>query len=144
MTSSQIPAHLVPGPERVAAANEIAARIDRIPTGRFHGRLAALVGSGTFFDGFDAIGLAVILPVVVKAFGIGLGEAGLIISAGYLGQFAGTIVVGMLSDRTGRRRAFLLSLSIIGGRWTFKRTGCAIDARWGPGRRPVGVESGRS
>src|SRR5262249_30994752 len=114
MTSSRIAADQSPGPERARAANRIAARIDRIPTGRFHVRLASIVGSGTFFDGFDAIALAVILPVVVKAFGINLAEAGAIISAGYLGQFVGAIGIGMLSDRIGRRRAFLLSLTIIG------------------------------
>jgi putative MFS transporter len=114
MTSSQRPATLSPGTDKARAATGIAARIDRIPAGRFHLRLASIVGSGTFFDGFDAISLAVILPVVVKTFGITLGEAGLIISAGYLGQFAGAIVVGILSDRIGRKRAFLLSLSIIG------------------------------
>ncbi|WIX79221.1 MFS transporter [Amycolatopsis carbonis] len=114
MTRSPTSATLPPGPERARAANEIAARIDRIPTGRFHVRLASIVGFGTFFDGFDAISLAVILPVIVKAFGISLSEAGLIISAGYLGQFVGAIAIGMLSDRIGRRRAFLLSLTIIG------------------------------
>ncbi|WP_326569368.1 MFS transporter [Amycolatopsis rhabdoformis] len=109
MTRSQLP----PGVARARGAAEIAARVDRVPTGRFHLRLASIVGVGTFFDGFDAISLAVILPVVVKTFGIDLGQAGLIISAGYLGQFAGAIAVGLLSDRIGRRRAFLLSLAIM-------------------------------
>ncbi|MEV0639869.1 MFS transporter [Streptomyces sp. NPDC050619] len=93
-------------------SGEIAARIDRIPTGRFHGRVAALIGAGTFFDGFDAISLAVILPIVVNVFDLGLAEAGLIVSAGFLGQLFGAVVVGVLSDRMGRRPTFLISVAI--------------------------------
>src|SRR4051794_2382024 len=93
---------------------QIAARIDRVPTGRFHRRLVAVVGGGTFFDGFDAISLAVVLPLVVATFGIDFSQAGLIVSAGYLGQFVGALVIGALSDRLGRRTAFVLSLVVFG------------------------------
>ncbi|WSQ14759.1 MFS transporter [Streptomyces sp. NBC_01231] len=90
---------------------EIAARIDRIPTGRFHVRVAGVIGAGTFFDGFDAISLAVILPIVVHVFDLTLAEAGLIVSAGFIGQFIGAVVIGALSDRIGRRPAFLISVT---------------------------------
>jgi putative MFS transporter len=103
-------AHL-PTPDHVG---QIAARIDRVPTGRFHLRLAAVVGGGSFFDGFDAISLAVVLPLVVATFGIDFSQAGLIVSAGYLGQFIGALVIGALSDRIGRRNAFILCLTVFG------------------------------
>lgn len=95
-------------------AAAIAARIDRIPPGRFHVRLASMLGTGTFFDGFDALSIAVVLPLVVRTFHIGLETAGLIVSAGYLGQWVGALVVGALADRIGRRRAYVLSLLIFG------------------------------
>jgi putative MFS transporter len=76
--------------------------------------LASIVGAGTFFDGFDAIGIAVVLPAVVAAFRISFSEAATIISAGYAGQFIGALIIGALSDRFGRRRAFALSLIIFG------------------------------
>src|SRR3954469_10592813 len=66
-------------------AAQIAARVERIPTGRFHLRVAGLVGAGTLFDGFDAISLAVVLPMVIATFHINFATAGQLISAGYAG-----------------------------------------------------------
>jgi putative MFS transporter len=92
----------------------IAARLDRLPTTRFHIKVASLLGVGTFFDGFDAISVAVVLPVIVSTFDISFAEAGLIISAGYLGQFVGALAIGALSDRIGRRPAFVICLAMFG------------------------------
>jgi putative MFS transporter len=90
----------------------IAARIDRVPTGPFHYRLASILGGGTFFDAFDALSIAVVLTLVISAFGLDFSEAGLIVSAGYAGQWLGAVVVGALADRIGRRPAFVLSLVV--------------------------------
>jgi MFS transporter, putative metabolite:H+ symporter len=95
-------------------AAEIAGRLDRISPNRFHVRLAALLGAGTFFDGFDAISIAVVLTAVVSTFHISVSAASLIISAGYLGQFVGSLVVGALSERVGRRTTFVLCLITFG------------------------------
>lgn len=111
MTSSQSKANLVDS--RTAAA-ETTARLDRIPTGRFHVKLAGFVGTGTFFDGFDALSLAVILPIIITAFDLDLSTAGLIVSAGYLGQFVGALAIGWFSDRMGRKWAFIACLAIFG------------------------------
>jgi len=95
-------------------AAEIAGRLDRIEPNRFHVRLAATLGTGTFFDGFDAISIAVVLSAIVSYFHISIGAASLIVSAGYLGQLVGSLVVGALSERIGRRAAFALCLIAFG------------------------------
>ncbi|HWN31652.1 MAG TPA: MFS transporter, partial [Pseudonocardia sp.] len=102
------------GSATAGGAALIAARLDRIPPNRFHLRLAAVLGTGTFFDGFDAISVAVVLAAIVGHFHLSIGTAGLIISAGYLGQFVGALVVGALSERIGRRAAFALCLICFG------------------------------
>ncbi|MGW0330112.1 MFS transporter [Nocardia sp. NPDC003183] len=98
-----------------ASPSLVAARIDRIPFGRFHIRLTGQVGAGTFFDGFDAMTIAVVLSLIVKSFGISLAEAGIIISAGYVGQWIGMLLAGAIADRVGRRRPFIISLVVFGG-----------------------------
>jgi putative MFS transporter len=104
--------HQIPDVPRDSAA--IAARIDRVPTGPFHYRLASILGGGTFFDAFDALSIAVVLALVIRTFGLSFSDAGLIVSAGYAGQWLGAVVVGALADRIGRRPAFVLSLVVFG------------------------------
>ncbi|MFE5700517.1 MFS transporter [Rhodococcus koreensis] len=92
----------------------IAARLDRIPPNRFHARLAGILGTGTFFDGFDAISIAVVLSAIVAYFDISIAQASFIISAGYLGQLIGALIIGALSERIGRRPAFVLCVITFG------------------------------
>lgn len=92
----------------------IAARLDRIPPNRFHLRLAALLGTGTFFDGFNAISIAVVLTAIITTLHLSLSTASLIISAGYLGQFTGALIIGALSEHLGRRPTFALCLISFG------------------------------
>lgn len=103
-----------PGANAPEATAEIAARIDRIPPGPTHIRLAACLGAGTFFDSFDALSIAVVLSLIVNTFHISLAEAGVIISAGYAGQWLGMVAVGALADRFGRRRPYIVSLVLFG------------------------------
>ena len=60
------------------------------------------MGSATFFDAFDALSLAFVLPVLVRLWGITPVEIGWLISVGYLGQFAGALIFGAMAERYGR------------------------------------------
>ena len=63
------------------------------------------MGSATFFDAFDALSLAFVLPVLVRLWGITPVQIGWLISVGYLGQFVGALVFGSLAERYGRVRS---------------------------------------
>ena len=83
-------------------AAALIARLERVPLSTWHLRARIVVGSATFFDAFDALSLAFVLPVLVRLWGMTPAEIGWLIAIGYLGQFAGALVFGALAERYGR------------------------------------------
>ncbi|MCE0764170.1 MFS transporter [Pseudonocardia kujensis] len=96
--------------------------MDRIPMTSRHRRVAAVVAAGTFFDAFDSLVLGVALTAISASLGQGLVGTGLLISAGYLGQFLGAVLIGPFADRYGRRRAFLFAITA----FSILSVGCAL------------------
>jgi putative MFS transporter len=92
------------------AASSIAARMERLPLGRFHQRFIALVSLGIFFDLYDIFIVAYIGAALQQSGFLSLRQFSIFVAAGFLGMFFGTIVFGMGSDRMGRRRAFITLL----------------------------------
>src|SRR5271155_3811383 len=90
----------------------IAARIERLPLGRFHRRFIALVSLGNFFDLYDIFIVAYIGAALEASGYLSLKQFSIFVAAGFLGMFVGTVVFGMGSDRMGRRSAFILLLLI--------------------------------
>ncbi|MFJ9411190.1 MFS transporter [Streptomyces sp. NPDC101393] len=90
---------------------ELLARWERLPFTSAHRRAFQILGTGTFFD---TVALAVTLTAVTSTMDIGLGDAGLLISAGYVGQIAGALGLGRASERYGRRPVFLAAMALFG------------------------------
>jgi putative MFS transporter len=88
-----------------SSAPALIARLERVPVSRWHLRARIIMGSATFFDAFDALSLAFVLPVLVRLWGITPVQIGWLISVGYLGQFAGALVFGSMAERYGRIRS---------------------------------------
>jgi putative MFS transporter len=88
-----------------SSAPALIARLERVPFSRWHLRARIIMGSATFFDAFDALSLAFVLPVLVRLWGISAVQIGWLISAGYLGQFVGALLFGALAERYGRIRS---------------------------------------
>jgi putative MFS transporter len=84
------------------SAAALIARLERIPFSRWHLRARVIMGSATFFDAFDALSLAFVLPVLVRLWGMSALEIGWLIAVGYLGQFFGALLFGGLAERYGR------------------------------------------
>jgi putative MFS transporter len=89
-------------------------RVERIPVTRFHLRIASILGVGTFFDSFDALVLSVALTAILSSLGAPLSVAGLLIAAGYVGQIVGAVLFGVVSERAGRKVAFVAASALFG------------------------------
>jgi putative MFS transporter len=92
---------------------QIVARIERLPVSRWYARILGTVAIAHFFDAFDSLTIAFILPVLVGLWKINPSEIGLLISAGFAGQLIGALALGWAAERYGRRRVLQFSLIII-------------------------------
>ncbi|WP_051735657.1 MFS transporter [Streptomyces sp. NRRL B-3229] len=95
-------------------ADQLVKRLDQMPVSRFHARVVGTLGAGTFFDAFDIVSIATVLSAISATYGLSSSQAGLLVSAGFLGQAVGAIGFGLASERLGRRRVFLAALAVMG------------------------------
>ena len=94
-----------PSEPALSKAEGLIARIESVPFSKWHLRARVIMGSATFFDAFDALSLAFVLPVLVRQWNISSSQIGVLISVGYIGQFAGALLFGGLAERYGRVRS---------------------------------------
>ncbi|MFI1762478.1 MFS transporter [Streptomyces sp. NPDC020800] len=97
---------------QVAAPVPIGVRLDRMPITPLHRRLTAVIGVGLFFDTFENNLSGTIGKVLQSGFGFGATSLKLVLAAVFVGQFIGSLTLGRIADRFGRRRAFLINLAI--------------------------------
>jgi MFS transporter, putative metabolite transport protein len=76
----------------------------------FHIRMTLLSAAGTFLDGFDLTVIAVALPFLVKQWHIGANLMGLVASSAVIGMLVGSLVLGNLTDRLGRKKLYVIDL----------------------------------
>lgn len=78
------------------------ARLESVPFSSLHLKARILVGSATFFDAFNALALALALPVLIRLWHISPAQTGLLIGISYLGQFIGALLFSLLAEKFGR------------------------------------------
>ena len=66
----------------ISDVDSIVARIERLPTSWWQIKARIIVGAATFFDAFDALAIASVLPVIAPAWKLTSAQIGLMISAG--------------------------------------------------------------
>ena len=64
-------------------------------------------------DGFDVLAVTFAAPGIAKDWGVGPSAIGIIVSTGLVGMVIGSLTLGQLADRIGRRRQILLCLVIM-------------------------------
>ena len=95
-----------------SAVDRIVARIERLPTSWWQVKARTIVGTATFFDAFDALAIASVLPVVAPLWKLTQPQIGFLISAGFLGQLVGALLFGWLAERHGRMTAMIWSIAL--------------------------------
>ncbi|MFF2199959.1 MFS transporter [Streptomyces sp. NPDC058145] len=90
----------------------IGVRLDRMPITPLHRRLTAVIGVGLFFDTFENNLSGTIAKVLQSDFAFGATSLKLVLASVFVGQFIGSLTLGRIADRFGRRRAFLINLAI--------------------------------
>jgi MFS transporter, putative metabolite:H+ symporter len=95
-----------------SAAEQLIARVERLPLSRWAVKARVIVGIATFFDGFDGLALAYTLPVLIHLWSISPQQAGLIFTAGSFGQMFGALFFGWLSERWGRLPVTMITIAI--------------------------------
>lgn len=98
---------------QAAVIRDVAARIERLPFSPWHMKARLLIGTATFFDAFDALTIAQVLPVLRPLWHLSGPEIGLLISTGYLGQLFGALLVGFCAERWGRLPALVGSIALM-------------------------------
>lgn len=90
----------------------IAARIERLPPSSWHVRMRVIIGTATFFDAFDLIALATVLPVLSTLWKMTPPDIGWLISVGFAGQALGALGFGYLAERIGRINVAVICVAI--------------------------------
>jgi putative MFS transporter len=92
--------------------DDVVARIERMPLSSWHLKARFIVGMATFFDGFDALAIAYVLPVLAPQWHLNSGQIGLLLSASFFGQLLATLFFGWFAERFGRLPAIMWSTLI--------------------------------
>jgi putative MFS transporter len=94
------------------SVDDVVARIERMPISAWHLKARFIVGVATFFDGFDALAIAYVLPVLAPQWQLSPGQIGLLLSASFFGQLLAALFFGWFAERFGRMPAIISSTLI--------------------------------
>lgn len=95
-----------------SSVDDIVARLERLPTSSWQIKARIIVGTATFFDAFDALAIASVLPAIVPLWKLTPPQIGLMISAGFLGQLLGALLFGWIAEHYGRMTAMVWSIAL--------------------------------
>ncbi len=90
----------------------VVARLERLPYCSWHRTMRLIICTAWFFDAFDSVAIAYVLPPLVGSWHLSPPQIGSLIGIGFGGQLIGAIGFGWIAERWGRRQSMLATLLI--------------------------------
>jgi MFS transporter, putative metabolite:H+ symporter len=90
----------------------VVARLERLPYCSWHLKMRLIICTAWFFDAFDSIAIAYVLPPLIGLWHLTPQDIGSLIGIGFAGQLVGAIAFGWIAEHWGRRRSMLATLLI--------------------------------
>lgn len=92
----------------------VPARIDRMPWSPFHTRMVAALGAVWILDGLEITVASAVADILTtpETLALSATQVGLLATVYLLGEVAGALYFGRLSDRLGRRNLFMVTLLV--------------------------------
>ena len=87
--------------------------LDQEPMGRFQIIAVTICICLYAIDGFDGLSISFAAPGIAEEWGINRAVLGIVLSMELIGMALGSIVIGPIADRWGRRPTILLCLVIV-------------------------------
>src|SRR3569623_1756742 len=94
-------------------ATDPRAIIDRSPMSRFQWSVVAIMVGLNALDGFAVLSISFASPGIARAWGIDRAALGLVLSMELLGMAVGSLLLGRIADRAGRRTTILACLGVM-------------------------------
>jgi MFS transporter, putative metabolite:H+ symporter len=111
MSNIAVAADIAPASER-GDMRHVVARLERLPYCSWHLKMRLIICTAWFFDAFDSIAIAVVLPPLIGMWHLDPQHIGPLIGIGFLGQLVGAIAFGWIAEHWGRRSSMLATLLI--------------------------------
>jgi len=90
----------------------VVARLERLPYCSWHLNMRLIICTAWFFDAFDSVAIAYVLPPLIGLWHLSPPQIGSLIGIGFGGQLIGAVGFGWIAERWGRRRSMLATLLI--------------------------------
>ena len=94
-------------------ATDPRAIIDREPMSRFQWGVVAIMIGLNALDGFDVLSISFESPGIARSWGIDRAALGLVLSMELIGMAVGSLLLGRVADRAGRRATILACLGVM-------------------------------
>ena len=91
---------------------QVVARLERLPYCSWHLKMRLIICTAWFFDAFDSIAIADVLPPLIGLWHLTPPQIGSLIGVGFAGQLVGAIGFGWIAEHWGAARSMLATLLI--------------------------------